>query len=43
MRLCLIAPVVLTSESGTFRINGNYGRLFAELAEGFEFIDVVAS
>ena len=43
MRLCLIAPIVLTSEAGTFRINGNYGRLIGELAEQFEYIDVVAA
>jgi len=42
MRLCLIAPIVLTSEGGTFRVNGNYGRLIGELAGRFEFIDVVA-
>ena len=42
MRLCLIAPIVLTSEGGSYRVNGNYGRLISELAGGFEWIDVVA-
>jgi glycosyltransferase involved in cell wall biosynthesis len=42
MRLCLIAPIVLTSEAGGFRVNGNYGRLIADLAAHLESVEVVA-
>jgi glycosyltransferase involved in cell wall biosynthesis/ubiquinone/menaquinone biosynthesis C-methylase UbiE len=43
MRLTMITPMVVTSQDGTQRVNGNYGRLVDGLAKHFSFIHVLGA
>ncbi|OFV84495.1 MAG: hypothetical protein A2W26_12040 [Acidobacteria bacterium RBG_16_64_8] len=43
MRMTVVAPLVVTFESGVPKWNGNHGRLIDELARGLESIEVIAA